>query len=37
MVRLGTAAINRYERFYTRDRFVERMTQVFVDTLGEGK
>jgi glycosyltransferase involved in cell wall biosynthesis len=36
MVRLGTAATNRYEQFYTRDRFVERMTQVFVEALGEG-
>lgn len=36
LVRLGNAATNRYERFYTRDRFVEHMTHVFVDVLGEG-
>jgi glycosyltransferase involved in cell wall biosynthesis len=35
MIRLGTAAANRYERFYTRDRFMERMTQVFIDAIEE--
>jgi glycosyltransferase involved in cell wall biosynthesis len=35
MTRLGAAAKQRYELYYTHERFVERMTRVFDDALVE--
>ncbi len=35
MRRMGAAGRNRYEMFYTNDRFVERMARLFVSVVGE--
>jgi len=35
MRRMAAAGRNRYEMFYTADRFIERMTRLFASVAGE--